>query len=77
MSETDFEVLTQDGTLCNTSDDASITVVEFERIIRAQLTHHVQVCGIGLFGTYIPCSNPLACYSDSPNSDSSQKNFKS
>ena len=42
VSEPEFEVLTQGGLLVDSSIDGGITVVEFERIIRAQLTLHVQ-----------------------------------
>ncbi len=42
VSEPDFEVLTQGGLLVDSSIDGGITIVEFERIIRAQLTLHVQ-----------------------------------
>ena len=42
VSEPDFEVLTQGGLLVDSSSDGGITVVEFERIMRAQLTLHVQ-----------------------------------
>ncbi len=44
VSEPDFEVLTQGGLLVDSSSDGGITVVEFERIMRAQLTLHVQAC---------------------------------
>jgi hypothetical protein len=48
VSEPDFEVLTQGGLLVNSSVDGGITVVEFERIMRAQLTLHVQACTLPL-----------------------------
>jgi hypothetical protein len=42
VSEPDFEVLTQGGTLVDQSKNGGITIVEFEKIIRAQLTLLVQ-----------------------------------
>jgi hypothetical protein len=42
VSEPDFDVLTQGGLLVDSSIDGGITIVEFERIMRAQLTLHVQ-----------------------------------
>jgi hypothetical protein len=42
VSEPDFEALTQGGLLVDSSSDGGITTVEFERIMRAQLTLHVQ-----------------------------------
>ncbi len=41
VSEPDFEALTQGG-LLDSSIDGGITIVEFERIMRAQLTLHAQ-----------------------------------
>ena len=41
MSEPDFEALTQGG-LLDSSIDGGITIVEFERIMRAQLILHAQ-----------------------------------
>jgi hypothetical protein len=49
VSEPDFEVLTQGGLLIDSSLTGGITVVEFEKIMRAQLVLHVQA------GLFIPC----------------------
>jgi hypothetical protein len=51
VSEPDFEVLTQGGLLIGSSIDGGITIVEFEKIMRAQLNLYVQV------GTHFEFSN--------------------